>query len=169
MSFWRLRLAVTAALIVSLLIPGMAVGLQRGQAAPPFQVTSISGQRITNANYGGYVLLVQFFATWCSPCQEAIPVIMKLNRKYGKQGLQVLGLSIDEGGDRVVKSFVQSKKITYPMALADDELQTTYGVRSVPTLFLVNRKGQVIEKFMGISDETEQALESAIKSALAEK
>ena len=55
------------------------------------------------------------------------------------------------------------------MALADDDLQAAFGVRSVPTIFLVNRKGQVIEKFMGMSDETEQAIENAIRTALAEK
>ena len=169
MSSCRLRLAGAVVLVVCILIPGLATGLQRGQAAPPIQVTSTSGQRITNSNYGGYVLLMQFFATWCSPCRESIPAIIRLNKKYGKQGLQVLGLSIDEGGDRVVKAFITDKRITYPVALADDGLQSAYGVRSVPTLFLVNRKGQVIEKFMGMSDETEQAIESAIRSALAEK
>lgn len=168
MSLCRLCLAVAVALVVGLLIPGMAAGLQRGQAAPKLQVTSTSGQRISNANYGGYVLLVQFFATWCSPCREAIPVIIKLNKKYGKQGLQVLGLSIDDGGDRLVKAFVAEKRISYPVALADDGLQSAYGVRSVPTLFLINRKGQVIEKFMGMSEETEQVIESAIRTALAE-
>jgi glutathione peroxidase-family protein len=96
-------------------------------------------------------------------------VIIKLNKKYGKQGLQVLGLSIDEKGDRVVKAFVAEKRINYPVAMADDDLQAAFGVRSVPTLFLLNRKGQVVEKFMGMSDETEQAIESAIKTALAEK
>ena len=169
MTYCRLRRAVSVTLVVCLLVPGLAAALQRGQAAPPLQVTSTSGKRITNANYGGHVLLVQFFATWCSPCRESIPVIIRLNKKYGKQGLQVLGLSIDEGGDRVVKAFVADKRITYPVALADDDLQGAYGVRSVPTLFLVNRKGQVIEKFMGMSEETEQALESAIRTALAEK
>jgi len=169
MTVCRLRLAGAVALVVCLLIPGLAAGLQRGQTAPPLQVTSTSGQRITNANYGGYVLLVQFFATWCSPCRESIPAIIRINKKYGKQRFQVLGLSIDEKGDRVVKAFVTQQKITYPVALADDALQEAYGVRSVPTLFLINRKGQVIEKFMGMSEETEQAIESAIRTALAEK
>ena len=169
MSFRGFRLAGPVALVVCLLIPGMAAGLQRGQMAPQIHVTSTSGQRITNANYGGYVLLVQFFATWCSPCRESIPTIVKLNKKYGKQGFQVLGFSIDDGGDRIVKAFIAEKRINYPVALADDDLQAVFGVRSVPTLFLVNRKGQVIEKFMGMSDETEQAIEEAIRTALAEK
>ena len=169
MSFRRLRRAGAVAVIASLLIPAFAAGLQRGEAAPPLRVTSTSGQRITSANYTGYVLLLQFFATWCSPCRESIPSIVRLNKKYGKQGLQVLGLSIDEGGEKVVKGFVAEKRITYPVALAGDDLQEAFGVRSVPTLFLLNRKGEVIEKFMGMSEETEQALDSAIRKALAEK
>ncbi len=164
----RLRLAGTL-LVSFLLLPALATGLQRGQQAPPLQVTSISGQRITNANYAGQLLLLEFFATWCDPCRESIPAILRLKKKYGKQGFQVLGLSIDESGERVVKAFVSEKKISYPVALANVALQEAYGVRSVPTLFLINRKGVVVEKFMGISEEIEQALESAVKAGLVGK
>lgn len=169
MSQRRLRSVVIAALILTLLTPALAAALQRGQTAPPIQVTSTTGQRITSANYRGYVLLVEFFATWCAPCQESIPGIIRLRNRYGKQGLQVLGLSIDERGDRAVGKFISARKITYPVAHADDALQAAYGVRSVPTLFLINRKGQVVEKFMGTSEEIEQAIEAAVRTALAEK
>ena len=166
----RLRLACAVVLALSLFMPGPIAALPRkGEPAPTIQVTSTSGQRITNANYGGYVLLVHFFATWCSPCRESIPALIRLNRKFGAQGFQVLGLSIDEGGDRVVPAFIREKKINYPVALAGDDIQRAYGVRSVPTFFLINRKGQVIEKFMGVSPETEREMESAIRKMLAEK
>jgi len=169
MSQCRPRLAVTVALAVSLLFPCLTSGLQKGGTAPQLRVTSTSGQQITNANYSGRVLLIQFFATWCLPCQESIPTIIRFNKKYGRQGFQVLGLSIDESGERVVKAFITEKKITYPVALANGMLQEAYGVRSVPTLFLINRKGQVVEKFRGMSEEIEQALELAIKTALADQ
>ena len=87
MFFRRLRLAVAAALAVCFLLPGLAAGLQRGQSAPPIDVTSVSGQRITNANYGGYVSLVLFFDPWCSPCREAVPVFLKVNKNDGKHGV----------------------------------------------------------------------------------
>ena len=165
----RFRRGVALALVITILVPGLAAaGVQRGMPAPPLKVTSTSGQRITNANYRGYVLLVQFFATWCSPCRESIPAVIRLSKKYGNQGFQVLGLSIDESGDRVVRGFITDRKITYPVALADDTLQDAYGVRSVPTLFLIDRKGRVVEKFMGMSEETEQAIEAAVRTALAE-
>jgi len=165
-----LRLACAVILALSLLMPGPATALPRkGEPAPAIQITSTSGQRITNANYKGHVLLVHFFATWCSPCRESIPVLIRLTRKYGAQGFQVLGLSIDEGGDRVVPAFIREKKITYPVALAGDDLQEAYGVRSVPTFFLINRKGQVIEKFMGVSPESEREMEAAVRRVLAEK
>ena len=164
----RLSLAGTV-LIASLLFPVLATGMQRGQPAPPLLVVSTSGQRITNANYAGRLLLVEFFATWCDPCRESIPVILRLKKKYGQQGLQVLGLSVDDSGDRVVKAFITEKKVSYPVALANDALQAAYGVRSVPTLFLINRKGVVVEKFMGMSEEIEQAIENAVKAGLADK
>ena len=166
----RFRLACAVSLAFSLFMAGPVAALPRkGEQAPAIQVTSISGQRITNANYGGHVLLVHFFATWCGPCRESIPSLIKLNKKFGSQGFQVLGLSIDEGGDRVVPAFIRDRKINYPVALAGDDLQEAYGVRSVPTFFLINRKGQVIEKFMGISPESEREMESAVRKALAEK
>jgi thiol-disulfide isomerase/thioredoxin len=166
----RFRLACAVTLALSLFMTGSAAALPRkGEPAPLIQVTSTSGQRITNANYGGHVLLVHFFATWCAPCRESIPALIRLNKKFGTQGFQVLGLSIDEGGDRVVQAFIRDRKINYPVALAGDDLQDAYGVRSVPTFFLINRKGQVVEKFMGVSPETEREMESAIRKVLAEK
>ena len=83
------RSLLGAVLLVT--IPVLAVALpQKGQPAPPFQVTSTSGQKIVNANYRGYVLLLDFFASWCGPCRESTPALVKLTRKYGGQGFQVL-------------------------------------------------------------------------------
>jgi peroxiredoxin len=92
----------------------------------------------------------------------------ELNRKYGKQGLQVLGVSVDEGSERDVKNFVAERKIGYPVAVAGEDLQTDYGLRSIPTIYLINKKGFVAEKFQGYSEQTGRAMEEAIKKLLAE-
>ncbi len=147
--------------------PALAI-LQKGEPAPPFKIVSTSGQQITLANYRGYVLLIDFFATWCSPCRDSIPHLVKLNQKYGSQGLQILGLSLDENGDKAVREFSIANKVNYPMALASDDLQLDYSLRSVPTLYVIGKKGVVVEKFMGYNDETARRIEQLIKQLLAE-
>lgn len=164
---WRRLLPIVAMLV---LLPSLAAALpEKGRPAPPFQVTSLSGQKITPANYQGYVLLVEFFATWCGPCRESIPSLLRLNARHGGKGFQILGLSIDDNGQKELRSFAREMKLTYPVAMADDDLQAAYGVRSVPVMFLINRKGQIIERYMGYAEEYEKEIETAILRALAEK
>ncbi len=155
-----------AALLLALPLPALAVP-QKGKPAPPFKAVTTSGQQITLANYKGYVLVMDFFASWCRPCQLSIPHLIELNRKYGKQGLQVLGMAVgDEEG--AVKEFIAEKKITYPVAVTDEELQTDYGLRSIPIMYVVNKKGIIVETFRGYNDETEKKMEALIKKLLAE-
>jgi peroxiredoxin len=147
--------------------PAAAI-LQKGDKAPAIKLTTTTGQPVTLNNYKGYVLVMDFFATWCIPCKESIPHLNSLNRKYGKQGLQILGMSVDEGSDREVKAFISDRKISYPVAIINEDLQTDYGLRSIPTIFVINKKGLVAEKFQGYSEQTGKAMEEAIKRLLAE-
>lgn len=147
--------------------PAAAI-LQKGDPAPPIKLTTTIGQQITLNNYKGYVLVMDFFATWCIPCKEAIPHLNSLRAKYGKQGLQVLGVSVDEGSDHDVKNFIAERKVSYPVAIAGEDLQTEYGLRSIPTLFVINKKGMVVERFQGFSDQTARGLEETVKRLLAE-
>lgn len=161
-------LTVAAALAVAFAAPVFAMP-QKGAPAPPLKVVSTSGQQISLANYRGYVLVIDFFATWCPPCRDAVPHLNGLSRKYGKQGLQILGLSLDDGDEDVLKDFVASKRLVYPVALAGKDIQTDYGLRSLPTVYVIDKKGNVADKFMGGSDATLKSMENLIKKLLAEK
>ena len=163
----RLYPALSILMVLLLSAPAFAI-LQKGQAAPPLKVTTTSGQQVTLANYKGYVLVLDFFATWCAPCRESIPHMIDLNRKYGKQGLQILGMSVDDGDVKIVKEFVAEKRITYPVALASESLMTDYGLRSIPTLYVINKKGVIVERYMGYNDEMARSMETLIKRLLAE-
>lgn len=147
--------------------PAVLAMAQKGQPAPPFKVTTTSGQPLTLANYKGNVLILDFFASWCHPCKESIPHIMELNRKYGKQGLKILGLSLDDDKDDLIE-FVTPFRLNYPVAQANENLQTEYGLRSIPTLFIIDKKGIVTEKYMGLTDEVKKNMEITIKRLLAE-
>lgn len=155
------------AALLALPLPAHAI-LQKGQPAPPIKVVTTSGQPVTLANYKGYVLVMDFFATWCPPCRDSIPHFIDLNHRYGKQGLQILGMSVDDGGDKVVREFIAEKRINYPVALANDEIQADYGLRSVPVIFIINKKGIVAEKYLGYTEEIGRSMEALIKKLLAE-
>jgi peroxiredoxin len=94
---------------------------------------------------------------------------VEVNRKYGKQGLQVLGLSADEEGDRALKSFADEYRVNYPLASAAESVQTDFGVRSVPVMFIIDKKGKVAEIYRGFNDEIGRSMEQLINKLLAEK
>ncbi|GAM08744.1 thiol-disulfide oxidoreductase ResA [Geobacter sp. OR-1] len=159
---------LTVALLVSVAQLALAVP-QKGEAAPPFRVTSVSGQQITLNNYRGKVLLMDFFATWCSPCRESVGHLVLLNRKYGKQGLQILGLSLDDDDSvSVVREFINSNKVNYPVAIVGESFKADYALRSVPTLYVISKKGLVAEKFSGYNDEVEKRLDQILQKLLSE-
>jgi peroxiredoxin len=161
-------LAAGAAFILASPLSAHAI-LGKGSPAPPVKVVTTSGQHVTLANYKGYVLVMDFFATWCGPCKKSIPHLVALNGTYRKQGLQILGLSADDEGDSAdVKEFISDKKINYPVAMASEDLLADYGVRSLPTLYVINKKGIVVEKYQGFNDEMAGSMETLIKKLLAE-
>ena len=166
--FSRILLVIIAASF--LIIPGQVDAAPRqGQSAPNFKVISMAGQTISQENYRGHVLVLDFFATWCQPCRQSIPHLVEMNRKYGKQGLEILGLSVDEDGERAVKIFTDEYRVNYPLALVGDSTTADFGVRSVPVMYLVDKKGKIAEVYRGYSGESARAMEQSIKRLLAEK
>lgn len=163
---WLLPVVATAILLVPVL--GHALP-KKGQPAPPLKVTTTSGQQVTMANYQGYVLVIDLFATWCPPCKASVPHLVALNKKYQKQGLQILGLSIQEGEEEEVAEFITEKRINYPVAIVDKKVADDYGATTIPQLIVINKKGAVVEVYKGYNDMIGKALEDTIKLLLAEK
>jgi peroxiredoxin len=163
-------------LVTLIMVAGIVFGPDRlyaaprsGQAAPNFKVSTTSGQQVSLESYRGRVLVLDFFATWCKPCRASIPHLVEMNRKYGQQGLNVLGMSADEDGERAVKTFAEKNRMTYPIALAGESTLVDYGVRSVPVMFVIDKKGRVAEVFRGFTDEVARSSEQLIKKLLAER
>jgi peroxiredoxin len=152
------------------LLPAQLLALpSKGQPAPAFKVVTTSGQPVSMDNYQGRVLVVDFFATWCQPCRKSIPHLVKMNQKYGKQGLQILGMSADEDGEKVVTPFAAEHHINYPLALAGETVTDAFGVRSVPVMIVIDKKGKVAEVYRGFSDEIADSMELLVKKLLAEQ
>ena len=163
-------------LMMVVMVAGIVFGPDRlyaaprsGQAAPSFKLSTLSGQQVSSESYRGRVLVLDFFATWCQPCRVSIPHLVEMNRKYGQQGLFVLGMSADEDGERAVKVFAEKNRMTYPVALAGESTLADFGVRSVPVMFVIDKKGRVAEVFRGFTGEVAHSTEQLIKKLLAEK
>ena len=118
---------------------------------PSFSLEEVkSGRMVAGEEFSGKVLLISFFATWCPPCVEEIPVLVGLQEKLGDAGFSVLALSVDREGPAKVAQFVQEKKINYPVLMADSKAVMDFGgVYGIPTAFLVNRAGNVVKRYTG--------------------
>jgi len=137
------------------------------QMAPDFQVTLFNGETFELSAYRGQVVLVDFWATWCPPCIAEVPHFNELYADYRSKGFEMIGLSVDQGGARVVEPFLISRGVTYPVAMADDALVAAYGgIRGLPTAFLIDQKGRIAEKFLGYREK--HVFETAIERLLAE-
>ena len=112
---------------------------------------------------------MDFWATWCGPCRESIPHLVQLYKTYHAQGFEIIGLSLDKGGKDVVRQFVQSMDIPYPIAIAPDSVARDYGVHGLPTTILIDREGKIREKIVGFNTAIAQKIASSVATLTTER
>jgi cytochrome c biogenesis protein CcmG/thiol:disulfide interchange protein DsbE len=135
--------------------------------APEFALQDSAGKTATLKDYGGKIVVLDFWATWCHGCKEEIPWFAEFQSKYGAQGVAVIGVSLDEEGWKVVKPFIQDARVTYRIVLGNDSTAQKYGVRSMPDTFLIDQKGRIAAAYTGMINKDE--VERHIRSVLAER
>lgn len=134
--------------------------------APDFALKDLDGKQVKLSDFKDKVVILDFWATWCPPCRNEIPHFIELQQKYGSKGLTVVGVSVDQGGAKVVKPFAAAWKINYPMLLADDRVGEAYGgIRYLPTTFIIDRGGQIVKRLVGYQskDVFEREIEPLLK------
>jgi len=118
-----------------------------------FSARGLNGRKIDLSQYRGHPVIVDFWATWCSPCRRQIPELVALYKRYNKtRGLVIIGVSCDllEGeGLSAVEPFVEKFQINYPVALADEALVDSLGVEAIPTTLFVGPDGKIISRIVG--------------------
>jgi thiol-disulfide isomerase/thioredoxin len=141
--------------------------------APELKLKDLEGKDVALADLKGKVVFVNFWATWCGPCQEEIPSLIEMQNKYASKGFTVLGIAMDDDGKSVVAPFVAKEKydvngqkllINYPIVIGTDDAADKFGgLLGYPTSFLISRSGKQIMKFQGAPDLdlVEKAVESA--------
>ncbi|PIQ81670.1 MAG: hypothetical protein COV76_07675 [Candidatus Omnitrophica bacterium CG11_big_fil_rev_8_21_14_0_20_64_10] len=128
---------------------------QTRPAAPDFQVTRLDGEPFSLAAQRGKVVLVDFWATWCPPCVAEVPHFKELYPAYRDRGFEMIALSVDEQGERVVRSFAARNQLNYPVAMAGEELPGRFGgIRGLPTTFLIDKEGRIAETHLGYREKT---------------
>jgi len=118
--------------------------------APNFTLQNLDNQNISLSDYKGKLVFVNFWATWCGPCRMEIPHFIDLIEKYGDDGFVVLGIALDPREFNKVPGFVDQMGINYPILLDKSGVSQLYGgIRSIPTTFVVNRSGKVVQQIVG--------------------
>jgi len=157
----------------SVLVPQPAPAI-RGVAAPEFELPDVAGTMVKLSDFKGKVVLVNFWATWCAPCEIETPWFVEFDKKYRENGLQIIGISLDEDGVEPVKKFVEKYKIEYKIVMGNEETAQNFGgVIGLPTSFIVDQDGKFysmhrglvskdlyeeeIEGLLGIAEEAETA------------
>jgi len=112
----------------------------------------LNGGRLDLARFRGKVVLLDFWATWCAPCQVEMPRFVQWQRQYGPRGLQVIGISMDDD-PALARRLYAKLKLNYPVAMGDEQLGQLYGgVLGLPLTYLIDRQGRIRARFQGETD-----------------
>jgi thiol-disulfide isomerase/thioredoxin len=139
--------------------------LSKSTPAPDFTLESLDGKNTRLSDFRGKAVLLNFWATWCGPCKIETPWLVEMQKEYGPQGLQVVGVAMDDSGKDEIAKFAKEMGVNYPVLLGKEEVGDAYGgVPALPESFFIGRNGKIVDKIMGLEGKAE--IESAIKKAL---
>lgn len=137
-----------------------------GDSAPSFSITSDSGKAITQANFGGKVLILNFWATWCAPCVQEIPSLNVLQNRFRDRGLVVLGVSVDKD-EAAYRQFVSRFRLSFLTARdPEQKINNDYGSVQFPETYIINSEGKVVNKIIGEANWTEDKMVNYVQSIL---
>lgn len=140
-----------------------------GEPAPNFQLRDMNGQTVSLSDLRGKIVLVNFWATWCGPCRIEMPAMERLYRTYDRKDFEILAVSTDAQGVAVTRPFQQENQLTFPILHdADFRVGLSYGARTLPMTFMVDRQGIVRQQIFGARDweapEAHQLIQMLMKS-----
>ena len=140
--------------------------VEKGDKAPSFAVTTDSGKRISTEDFGGRLLVLNFWATWCPPCIQEMPSLDRFARDMAQHGVVVLGVSVDKN-EKVYKEFLQRARLAFNTTRDPEaDISADYGSFKWPETYIINDKGRVVAKYIGDRDWTDPNLVSSIRAML---
>jgi peroxiredoxin len=158
-----MRSLIIAALLLS--TGGVAYAMKVGDVAPDFTRADVSGKQVQLSKYQGRVVLLNFWASWCAPCREEMPLFSKWQREFGTSRLQVIGVSMDDDPGEVSK-FLSAYPVTYPIVMGDASFAGQFGgVLGLPLSYLIDARGRVVGRYQG--EVALAKMEAKVKELLA--
>ena len=157
------RAAVSATLLVALF--SLVLG-QSEKPAPKLELKDVEGRALRLSDYKGKVVLLNFWATWCTPCRAEMPDLVKWQREYKSQDLQVIGVTYPPEELAEVRKFIKSIKVNYPVALGDEQTKAMFDEGDVlPITVVIDKKGIIREMIQGIifPEEFEQKVKPLLR------
>jgi thiol-disulfide isomerase/thioredoxin len=139
--------------------------LTQSSPAPDFALESLDGKTMRLSDFRGKAVLLNFWATWCGPCKIEMPWFVDFQKQYGSQGLQVVGVAMDDASKEDIGKFAKDMGVNYPILIGKESVGDQYGgVPALPESFLIGRDGKVMDRIIGLRGKAE--IEDAIKKAL---
>lgn len=139
-----------------------------GKPAPDFTLKTLDGKDLKLSDLRGKAVLLNFWATWCTPCKAEMPWFVDFQKQYAGQGLQVVGVAMDDASKEEIGKFAHDMGVNYPVVLGRESVAEQYGgVQFLPTTFYIDRNGNIDNRVFGIVDR--QEAEASVKKILASK
>ena len=140
-----------------------------GYFAPSFKLRNIKGNYESLESYRGEVVVLNFWATWCTPCRIEMPSFEKLYRRYRSEGVTVLAITLDKNSENKIKSFVDEYGLSFPILLDEKgEVERLYPSMTIPFTYIIDRQGRIVARVDGAknweSSETFEAIEYLLKN-----
>jgi peroxiredoxin len=136
------------------------------KVAPDFALRSINGKTVRLSDFRGKAVLLNFWATYCAPCRIEMPWFVELQDRYAAEGLQVVGVAMDDASPDDIEKFASELGVNYPILVGEETVGNAYGgVQFLPSTFYIGRDGKVVGKVFGL--KTKNEIEENIKKTLA--
>jgi cytochrome c biogenesis protein CcmG/thiol:disulfide interchange protein DsbE len=138
-----------------------------GDTAPDFSITTDAGRTITRANFGGKLLVLNFWATWCPPCLEEMPSLNQFQKQFADQGVVVLAVSVDQNSQAYSQYLARLKPAFQTARDPEGGISADYGTSKYPETYIIRPDGKVVEKIISNRDWMDPSMVNEIKSLLA--
>ena len=144
----------------------LVYGQSKGKDAPDFALKDLDGKQVKLSDFRGKAVLLNFWATWCGPCQVEMPWFVDFQKQYGPQGLEIIGVALDDSGKDEIEKFAKKMGVNYTVLQGQDDVGDAYGAVGLPTTFYIDRNGQIVDSASGLVSRSES--EDNIKRALGD-
>ena len=154
--------------LAAFMLASVAVAADTGGPAPAFTLSDITGQPGTLSQYKGQVVMVNFWATWCGPCQQEMPLLDQMYKKYKPAGFTLIGVNVDKEAPPV-KDLLARTPVSFPVLLDPaNEVSKAYHVDEMPSTVIVDRKGQIRYIHRGYKPGDENEYQDRIRQLIRE-